>query len=185
MLMFGKAGSVSMEAYLTSKSEFIKVTFRLIQDEDGYPPVSYESVWLKRNGNGEYELDNIPLYIYGVSKGDVITFQKSNDEYVVGGIAKRKGHSTLRIYINEAQQKESVISALQSLGGHIGTSASAALFSLDIPSDIPFLRIDAFLKSKYDDGILDYEDACLQHSDIDPIRVSECESVFNIACTTP
>lgn len=183
--MPGTDGNVCMEAYLTSKSEFIKVTFRLIQDEDGYPPVTYESVWLKRNSNGEYELDNIPLYIYGVSKGDVITFQKSNDEYVVSGIAKRKGHSTLRIYINEAQQKENVVSALQSLGGHIGTSASAALYSLDIPSDIPFLRIDAFLKSKYDDGILDYEDACLQHGDIDPIRVSECESVFNIACTMP
>ncbi|EPN9366106.1 DUF4265 domain-containing protein [Cronobacter muytjensii] len=91
---------------MTSKSEFIKVTFRLIQDEDGYPPVSYESVWLQRNSNGEYELDNIPLYIYGVSKGDVITFQKSNDEYVVSGIAKRKGHSTLRIYINEAQHRD-------------------------------------------------------------------------------
>ncbi|WP_420025961.1 DUF4265 domain-containing protein [Cronobacter dublinensis] len=76
MLMPGTDGNVSMEAYLTSKSEFIKVTFRLIQDEDGYPPVTYESVWLKRNSNGEYELDNIPLYIYGVSKGDVITFQK-------------------------------------------------------------------------------------------------------------
>ncbi|WP_265182578.1 DUF4265 domain-containing protein [Cronobacter sakazakii] len=36
----------------------------------------YESVWLKINNEGDYELNNIPFYVYGVSKGDVLAFQK-------------------------------------------------------------------------------------------------------------
>ncbi|EOE6917877.1 hypothetical protein ACKS9G_004382, partial [Cronobacter turicensis] len=57
--------------------EYIKATFHLYQDEDDYPPVNYESVCLKINNEGDYELNSIAFYVYGVSKGEVLAFQKT------------------------------------------------------------------------------------------------------------
>ncbi len=160
--------------------KYVKVTFYLNHDEDGYPPVNYESVWLKKNEQGEYELDNIPFYIYGVSKCDVLAFQENKGEFVVSGVLRNNGHSTMRVYMNVEEQKINVISALQLLGGVTNSANASPLFGLDIPPSVSISDIDLFLKDKLDEGILDYEDACLQHTGIDEKRLKECKALTNI-----
>ncbi|WP_234004326.1 DUF4265 domain-containing protein, partial [Cronobacter sakazakii] len=137
----------------------------------------YESVWLKINNEGDYELNNIPFYVYGVSKGDVLAFQKK-DEFVVSSILKNNGHSTMSIYMNVKHQKNDVIYALQLLGGFTNSAITSPLFSLDIPSEVSFAAIDRFLKEKMKEGILDYEDVCLQHAGIDTERIKQCKALI-------
>jgi len=143
-------------------SQYIKATYHLNQDDDGY------------------ELDNIPFFVYGVSKGDVLAFQKNKDEFVASSVLKNNGHSTMRMYMNVEHRKNAVIYALQLLGGFTNSAVTSPLFSLDIPPEISFAAIDRFLKEKMNEGILDYEDACLQHAGIDAERIKQCKALINI-----
>ncbi|MQU03479.1 DUF4265 domain-containing protein [Pseudomonas sp. FSL R10-2245] len=56
---------------MTSQS-LKKITFKLNQDMEDYPPLEFESLWGIQIKPHTYKVDNIPYYIYGVSKGDII-----------------------------------------------------------------------------------------------------------------
>ncbi len=43
----------------------VKIVFELQQDEDGYPPVTRESLWATPTDGGLYRLDNIPFFAHG------------------------------------------------------------------------------------------------------------------------
>ncbi len=49
-----------------------KILFRLQRDEVGYPPTDWESLWATPLGSNQFEIDNVPFYIRGISSGDVI-----------------------------------------------------------------------------------------------------------------
>ncbi|MCY4763328.1 DUF4265 domain-containing protein [Klebsiella aerogenes] len=160
--------------------DYLKVTFKLIRDEDGYPPVSYESIWVKKDIDGDYVLDNIPTYIYGVSKSDKISFHDENGELIVDGIKNRNGHSTLRVYVFDKANLIGIINKIRELGANTSSSSTSTYFSIDITPDISFDLIDSYLSGLLSNEILDYEDACLQHPNIDIQRKHECESLINI-----
>lgn len=86
----------------------------------------------------------------------------------------------MRIFMNVEHRKNDVIYALQVLGGFTNSAVTSPLFSLDIPPEISFAAIDRFLKEKMNEGILDYEDACLQHVGIDAERIKQCKALINI-----
>lgn len=47
-----------------------KMLYRLEPDEEGYPPVSVEGLWVRPLDSGAVVLDNIPFYARGVAPGD-------------------------------------------------------------------------------------------------------------------
>lgn len=49
-----------------------KVFFKLEPDDDGYPPVSVESLWAQENQDGTCVIDNIPFYTREATLGDVV-----------------------------------------------------------------------------------------------------------------
>lgn len=57
-----------------------KVVFRLEQDEDGYPPDNWESLWAGEVEPGLYSIDNIPIFVKGISNGDVVAAEQEDGE---------------------------------------------------------------------------------------------------------
>ncbi len=161
--------------------DYLKVTFKLKIDEDGYPPVSFESAWLKKS-NGVYVLDNIPTYVYGVSKLDEISFHDEHGELIVDSIQKRNGNSTLRAYVFNSNLLNNIIMEIQAMGAFTSSAKDSNYFSIDIPHNISFDTIDEYLSKLAGNDILDYEDACLQHPSIDPQRRYECEQLSMQYC---
>ena len=51
--------------------DYLKVTFKLIRDEDGYPPVSYESIWVKKDIDGDSS----------ISAEDIVEKEPEEDEF--------------------------------------------------------------------------------------------------------
>src|SRR4051794_39990545 len=93
-----------------------KVFFSLEQDEDGYPPVTVESVWAIKHEDG-YELDNIPFYARSVACGDLVAVRRDED----GGLwftnlIKPSGHSTIRILFAREEDVTSVRERLRDMG---------------------------------------------------------------------
>jgi len=45
-------------------------SYRLEPDDDEYPPVSTEGLWVRSLDSGTVILDNIPFYAKGIAPGD-------------------------------------------------------------------------------------------------------------------
>lgn len=57
----------------------VRVHFRLVQDEDGYPPAAVESVWAQPTTKaGEYVLDNVPFFARDATIGDVVAVREED-----------------------------------------------------------------------------------------------------------
>ncbi|QIQ21436.1 DUF4265 domain-containing protein [Zophobihabitans entericus] len=160
--------------------EYVKVTFPLKRDKNGYPPTDYESIWTKKNNENHYIIDNIPFYIYGISKGDSVIFHLEQGEYFVSKITQRGGHSTFRVYVFNQKNLNSILKKIQQLGCFTSSSTNSTYFSLDVPPSIDLSIIDNYLSNLTISGIIEYEDACIQHKGISKNRKLECESLFNI-----
>ena len=116
--------------------DFKKITFRLKIDEDGYPPVSFESLWGISQGEHSALIDNFPYYIYGVSKGDVVAFEIVEGECFASAVTARGGHSTLRVFSEVFEQSEEIMQALREFGAACSKTKGLSLFVVDIPSEI-------------------------------------------------
>ncbi|MDP9514868.1 DUF4265 domain-containing protein [Pseudomonas protegens] len=159
---------------------FHKITILLKQDDDGYPPVAAESLWGIKQGETTYIVDNTPYYIYGLSKGDLIDTRQENNELIATVVIQQGGHSTLRVFAENAQDKANIIKTLQQLGAHCSVTHSLSLFSVDVAPECRFEPIDAYLCSIADDDQIAYEDACLQHHGFDFARQSQCSSLASL-----
>ena len=75
-----------------------KVHFRLVQDEDGYPPVSVESVWAQPSTKaGEYVLDNIPFFAREATIGDVVQVREEEGHLWFDKVVRRSQNSLVRV----------------------------------------------------------------------------------------
>ncbi len=61
--------------------EFIKVHFDLEQDDGGYPPVRHEGLWCIQKKT-RCIVNNIPVFIPGLSCGDEIAIKEEDGKYV-------------------------------------------------------------------------------------------------------
>lgn len=110
---------------MTSQS-LKKITFKLNQDMEDYPPLEFESLWGIQIKPHTYKVDNIPYYIYGVSKGDIILAIESNKQIQASYLLYRGGHSTLRVFAENKSDrikiinyaKKMALSALVKKGAH-------------------------------------------------------------------
>ena len=157
----------------------VKIVFKL-RAEDGYPPVGYESVWGLKNRDGSCTISNTPMYIYGISKGDVISVLEDAGELTPISVRMRGGHSTIRVFAEQADQKKAIIKFLNLLGAACTYSEGQSLFSVDIPPESDFIGIDKYLSGIAVEGEVEYEDACLQHSGLEETRYLECSSLATI-----
>ncbi|MDP9503671.1 DUF4265 domain-containing protein [Pseudomonas protegens] len=164
----------------TSTAQFHKIIFKLTVDADGYPPVGYESMWGIQRGAGVYELDNTPCYLYGVSKGDWVLTRADAHELIATGVVRQSGHSTLRVFAERESERSSIVQHLRSLGARCMLTPGLSLFTVDIAPEVSFCAIDHYLSAITDDQHIAYEDACLQHGDIDRARMSECLSLASL-----
>ncbi|MGT0192272.1 DUF4265 domain-containing protein [Burkholderia pyrrocinia] len=142
--------------------------------------MEFESMWGIFSDESSCVVDNVPYYVYGVSKGDAVAIENVDGELFVSSVISRGGHSILRVFAEDPGTKASLISELKLLGAQCSATRGLSLFAVDIPPEIDFTKIDAFLASRCDGEHLAYEDACLQHGGIDGDRVRECESLASV-----
>jgi hypothetical protein len=58
---------------------FVKVCFRLEQDEDGWPPAGSEGLWAAPLGGDVYRIDNTPWFARNVAADDVFLAEPDAD----------------------------------------------------------------------------------------------------------
>ena len=140
-----------------------KIVFRLEQDESGYPPSGSEAVWAVELKNGHYKVENIPFYIRGISSGDEIAVDRSEDGLYFRELINPSGNSTFRLLLTHPEFAEDVRRDLLTLGCVTECHKRMGLLAVEIPPSVqiqPFL--DYIVNAQACDQI-DIEEGALRH----------------------
>ncbi len=151
------------------KQEMVKVGFKLDRDQDDYPPADWEWMWASRVSDSTFKIDNSPFFAKGVSAGDIVAAEQTSGGLVFRDLVQPSGHSTVRVVAIRGDRNEGQVQALvaelreslKALGCSTELSHLPNLFSVDIPPEVDYRSVSAFLSQKESEGILEYEEACL------------------------
>jgi len=139
----------------------VKITFRLVQDADGYPPGDYESMWARRLPDDTYEIDNIPFYSYDVAVGDIVKVQEVDGELFFRERVKDSGNSVIRMRIYDPDELDSVRAELRALG--CDSEGDGIVLAVNVPADVLYAPIFRFLTQGDDAKRWGFEEAVLCH----------------------
>ncbi|HMS08530.1 MAG TPA: DUF4265 domain-containing protein [Pyrinomonadaceae bacterium] len=139
-----------------------KVLFRLEQDEDGYPPNEWESLWATRDIRGFFIIDNIPFFVNGISCGDTVVAIERDGIYYFESIEKESGNSVLRVIVFEQKDVSDLRENLRGLGCESEQSHIPQLISIEVPESVSLDDVLAYLDEGESDGRWEYETASLR-----------------------
>lgn len=150
-------------------SEAFKIGFKLDRDEHGYPPADWEWMWASRVSGTTFKIDNIPFFAKGVSCEDIVTAEQSAGGLIFKELFQPSGHSTVRIVIYQEGRDERRVAAivqeirqsLRNMGCTTELSHIPNLIAVDIPPNVTYESVSAFLSEQEKDGLLEYEEAAL------------------------
>lgn len=140
-----------------------RVSFRLEQDEDGYPPVALERLWADRVQEGLYRLDNVPFYVKNVSSGDVVAVEALNDELSFLKVVRASGNSVVRIYVLDIEDVQASRDEFRGLGCESELSDVPKLFALEVPASSEFAPVAQLIDAGVNQRRWEYEVGVMRH----------------------
>ncbi len=146
---------------------FVKVRFRLEQDEDGYPPAGSEGLWAVPLGGDAYRIDNTPWFARNVAVGDVFLAESDTDGRLWAIERLRwSGNCTIRVVPFRdgplAGSQQAVLDVFVPLGAAgEGYGSGLNIVALTIPPDADLAGIKRTLQQGGVDGSWAYEEGCI------------------------
>ena len=140
--------------------EAVEVHFPLTPDDEGWPPVPVEPIWVQPLGDDRYRLLNVPFFALGVSSGDVI--QATRDSTGIRHFVKvvqPSDRSTIRIIVAEPEGVEALADQIIRRGCLVEASYIPALLAIDVPPEEDYAALLALLDEFEAAEVLDYEEA--------------------------
>jgi Domain of unknown function (DUF4265) len=144
-------------------NNYKQVLFNLDQDGSGYPPTSLERLWVSPLENGNFQVENIPFYVMGISSGDEIKVSEKKGELFFDSLVKPSGNSTFRLFVTDSTKIESIRDYLTKLGCVSELNQLVGVIAVEVPRNIhikPFL--DYIVEAK-EVGDIDIEEGALHH----------------------
>jgi hypothetical protein len=141
----------------------VKVHFRLVQDEDGYPPVAVESLWAEPATNAdEYVLDNIPFFARDATIGDTILVREEEGHRWFERLVHSSSNSLVRAVFFDQAGVERVTKRLIALGCSTEYMNEYKLLAVSVPADANLADAQSYLQVEASAGSIDYEEAILR-----------------------
>ena len=129
------------------------------RDSDGFPPYEVEEIDATSVGAVRYRIDGIPVFAYGLSRGDVVTAVRvvGDDERLwVEKVVEQSDHWTVRVLPKD----ESELSTVAQVFHEIGCTAQVTPFglvALDLPADSSRDQVIEALKTGRSQGAWDFD----------------------------
>lgn len=142
------------------------IRFSLVQDADGWPPVSVESLWAAPLDAERGRLMNIPFFVTGVAAGDVIRTVWREGERWAASIESRSGHYVIRLATFPDARDQAWVSARIDEFEHMGLDCEGSgppfwMVAVDIPPSADYASIKRHLEDGERRGLWEYEEACV------------------------
>jgi hypothetical protein len=120
-----------------------------------------ETMWAIKRDDG-YEIDNIPFYVKELALGDVVDARPdASGALWYSELIRPSGHSTIHLWFSREEDVESIREVLRQLGCASEVSDLPRLVAVDVPPDVSYEKIKAFLEQGEDAGRFEYQEACL------------------------
>jgi hypothetical protein len=144
----------------------VKVHFRMEIGEDGWPPVSVESLWAVDLGDGMTRLDNTPWFVHGVASGDLIRVQPDDDGVLwAGETVQPSQNCTIRLIVlkdgGSAAARQSVLEACHRLGATGEGIERFGMVALNVPPQADLLKIRELLEHGEAQEWWQWEEGCV------------------------
>jgi hypothetical protein len=113
--------------------------------DDGWPPVAKECMPCTELGS-DYRIEVPPLFIKGLSVGDVISVERNDEgEVVAWSHVKESGRSTVWIMVTGDQSIVGTIECLKKLKCNVAEFEPYRYFAIDVPEECSVERLDECL----------------------------------------
>jgi hypothetical protein len=149
-------------------SHYCKIIFSLEPDEDGWPPHDAETLWAKRLPDGTFQLDNIPVFVRGVSCEDIIAGEQDEPPEGEAGfwyrfrrVVERSGHSTIRLWIDDETRVPQIRLDLREMGCDSEGTYVPRLIAVDVPPESDFNAVMRYIKVGEQRGEWEYEEGSI------------------------
>jgi hypothetical protein len=141
-----------------------KHSFHLPSDEEGWPPVAVENIWLEPVGDDAFRVKSSPFFVKGLAYADIVTVEHDRNGDVQGfRVIAPSGYSTIWLHASDSAQNSAVS---KSLGGSKwpceGLSAYR-LWTIALPQTVSMAEFDHWVGSHGDDHDLEVAYPCLRH----------------------
>lgn len=144
-------------------SNFIKVHFQLAQDEDGYPPVTVESVWARPGTNSrEFVIENVPFFAREATLGDTVLIRDENGSHWFEAVLHSSGNSLIRIVFFNRLRLDRVRVDLLALGCELEYFEEYNILAVSIPKSVRLTDVQQYLQAEAGRGDIDYEEPILR-----------------------
>lgn len=142
----------------------LKMIFPIAQDEDGYPAVSSEGLWVKALADGKFEIDNVPFFVPNIAVGDIVS-GRFDDAGILRyeGTVRISSNSTIRIVFFESAEKSRLLKAISELGCDYEILENDNLFALDVPASANAAAVLSLLRRAFDADELDYQESAMRY----------------------
>lgn len=143
----------------------VKVHFRLVQDEDGYPPVAVESLWAAPSTKpNEYVIDNVPFFIRDVTIGDTVRVREEEGHHWFDGLVSRSQNSLVRVVYFDRTCVEKISEQLVALGCSTEFLREHNLMAVSVPFSTNLTDVQVLLQAEASAGSIDFEEPILRQA---------------------
>jgi hypothetical protein len=143
----------------------VKIFFRLSPDEEGWPPVSVESVWATPTDVGnEYVIANIPFFALEANEDDRVRVCEEDGVMWMDSLVQSGGASLLRVVFYDATIREQLVAELKQLKSASEYLEQYNILSISVPSYASLGSVQRLLSRYAALDLLDYEEALLRES---------------------
>lgn len=124
-----------------------------------------EWVWADYLGHDTFVVRNVPIFVYGLSYGDMVRAQPEDNVLVFQGVVQRGGHSTYRAYAKSDRRSPEVINVLQTLEKmHCDIEpATDKIVGIDVLPEADIYEVYRVLEEAERAGVLEFEEGHCGH----------------------
>jgi hypothetical protein len=123
----------------------------------------YQIEMIDATKEGEYfRVASTPFFAKHLAIGDLIAVDDEDGVHYFDDLIGKSGHSTIRIIFIDETVTETTLREVRNLGAipHF-LPDTVRLVALDIPPNIEYSRIKAYLQEGMNNQLWDFEEACL------------------------
>ena len=127
-------------------------------DEDGYPPFVAEEIHAEEVGPGLARLTGIPVFAYGIARGDVVQLEvrRDDDRAWAAAVVMCSDHWTSRVITLLDEDLERIAAAFDALGCD-AQPTSYGVVAVDVPPEVPQAAVLELLAHGHQVGRWDYD----------------------------
>lgn len=140
-----------------------KLRVRIEQDENGYPPVTVESLHLSKITEEKYCLEYIPFFFRDATLGDIVVVEEEEDGLSYALVVGGERNSLVRVFVPTLEQVEALTVLLNELGLLFEVLKDFGLVAISIRPDQSYRDVLTRLAESLDMETAGIEEVLCRH----------------------